>query len=167
CFAGTCAGVPYEKIKNLYRGIFFTKNELQLKLKELNAYTSSTSKSPVWQKKFRKPYGYSSRFKSTSNYYYSGDHDGDHCCPTYRDLIFPPVLYNTRGVLRYIVHFPDSQPDPMYQFIPRGRCVSGGSCNRCLQENALHSVLVIDWTAPPYFEFDDFYLESYCSCKDR
>ncbi|XP_061181557.1 uncharacterized protein LOC133190104 [Saccostrea echinata] len=160
CLAGACAGIPYEKIQNLYRGIFYTKNELQMKLKELNSYTSRTSRSPLWQKKLRKPYDYSSRFRINA-----GSHDGDHCCPTYCDLIFPPVLNNTVGVPRYIVHFPDSQPEPMYQFIPRGRCVSGGNCKSCEQEYAIHSLLVIDMTGPPYFEFDDFYLKSYCSCK--
>uniref|UniRef100_K1PPR6 Uncharacterized protein n=1 Tax=Magallana gigas TaxID=29159 RepID=K1PPR6_MAGGI len=86
--------------------------------------------------------------------------DGDVCCPTSISAMCPEYLTNTNGTRRIIVHFPDMKPDPMYQFIPRGLCQSGGNCQSCRQEFALLNILVVDETFRSYppLEFDSFYI---------
>ncbi|XP_048755085.1 uncharacterized protein LOC125666029 [Ostrea edulis] len=162
CVSGRCANVSYKEIQRMFRGIFFTKRELKRKMMNLkvtmNSRPGQTSRPYKWWKENRKSYR-KSRYLN---------HDADQCCPTTCNLIYPTELTNTRGVTRYIVHFTDMQPEPMYQFMPMGTCLYPGNCKNCQQEYALHSVLVIDTTFKiyPYFEFDDFYIKSYCSCKN-
>nr|XP_022309375.1 uncharacterized protein LOC111115086 [Crassostrea virginica] len=159
CRNGKCAGISYREILNLYGGLFFTKKELQRKLLRKRAYTRKVQQTQrsEWGT-IRKPI---SRLRKSINY------DGDRCCPTSTNFVCFPTMINTRGQRRIIVHFPDLQPDPMYQLIIKGQCEQGGQCSTCLQEFAIHYVLVVDetFTKNPPLEFDEFYITSYCSCK--
>lgn len=167
CMAGKCAGVPYERIQSLYRGLFFTKEEIKINLIKTKKYTERRCqiyegyKASLWKPKSWK------RKRETCGYGHSSLTDGDVCCPTSISAMCPEYLTNTNGTRRIIVHFPGMQPDPMYQFIPRGLCQSGGNCQTCRQEFALLNILVVDETFRSYppLEFDSFYIHSYCSCK--
>nr|XP_022309334.1 uncharacterized protein LOC111115051 [Crassostrea virginica] len=168
CRNGLCKGVSYDDITQQYKGLFFTEAELQ-------NYTQVIQNLTVWSPWDHALFNEHSdhvlsasisriQLRSVRNY-----HDGDKCCPTSRSYMHPKQMKNTRGQLRWIVHFEDLKPEPMYQIIPRVQCRYRGRCKLCVQEYALHNILVVDeslygMTKFP-FEFDSFYLKSYCSCK--
>ncbi|XP_061186029.1 uncharacterized protein LOC133194087 [Saccostrea echinata] len=145
-----CRRFVIRGIQKLTRGLFFTKKELMKKLKkfkekECNDWTEEET----LQK----------RDKSSSCNY----NDGDTCCPSYWTLAYPTHLYNTDGKRRQLVSI-NRQSQSLYQFIPLGTCGSGGGCDMCKQEFTFRSLLVYDIDYP-YYAFDEFYLQSYCSCK--
>lgn len=166
CMAGKCAGISYKEIQRLYRGLFFTKEELLEKIIKTKIYTKRRQEKMCWKmdKLKKKP----KTKRDTCGYSnLNSTHDGDSCCPTSISAMCTTSMINTSGVRRMVVHFPDMTPDPMYQYIPIGLCHFRGSCTTCQQEYALLNILVIDETfnSYPYLEFDEFYVKSYCSCK--
>lgn len=172
CMAGKCAGVSYGEIQRLYRGLFFTKEEIKKNLVKTKNYTKRRQERTCqilvgYKAIIRQPKTWKRKRETCGSGYSNSTHDGDACCPTSIFAMCPEYLTNTNGTKRIIVHFPDMQPDPMYQFIPKGICQSGGNCQICLQEFALLNILVVDetFTSYPPLEFDQFYVQSYCSCK--
>lgn len=170
CMAGKCAGISYAEIQRLYRGLFFTKEEIEKNLIKTKNYTKRRQERTKGQILDRYKKKSKTRKPKRETWWYGNSnstHDGDACCRTSISAMCPVYLINTSGTRRIIVHFPDMQPDPMYQFIPRGLCQRGGKCQTCLQEYALLNILVVDETFRSYppLEFDEFYVKSYCSCK--
>ncbi|XP_062613413.1 uncharacterized protein LOC134275174 [Saccostrea cucullata] len=142
-----CRQYVIRGIQQLTRGLLFTKKELKKKLKKFKEKECNGLKN---QEKIQK------RSSCSIN-------DGDTCCPSYLTLAYPTHLNNTDGKLRQLVSI-YRKSQSLYQFIPLGMCVSGGGCNMCKQEFTFRSLLVYDMNYP-YYTFDEFYLQTYCSCK--